>query len=76
MHRHLDAALRHDWVDLPEAPIEMRISDIATTFFAAAPILEERRLRQEKAEWLRWRKCAANTKKNKSGVSTKIAFAI
>ena len=47
---HLDNALKHQWIDTPDTPIEKQLPDIVATLLLAGPILSERRRQREEAE--------------------------
>jgi hypothetical protein len=46
----LHSALRQSWSDAPGRSLEEQLPEIAATFIAAAPILQERRRRYEECE--------------------------
>lgn len=50
LRTRLDLALRHEWIDEPEVPIEKQLPEIAATLLLAGPILRERRRQREEAE--------------------------
>jgi len=51
---HLDRALKHEWTDSPETPIEKQLPEIVATLLLAEPIPKDRRRRHEEAERKRW----------------------
>ncbi|MBR0850724.1 hypothetical protein JQ543_23485 [Bradyrhizobium diazoefficiens] len=46
----LHPTLRQSWIDAEDQPLEQQLPEIAATFVAAAPILQERRRQQEENE--------------------------